>query len=80
MLDYLHIENVAVIKKLDINFKDGFNVLTGDTGAGKSIIIDCINMLLGAKASKDFIRHGEERAVVSAYFSCVNNSVYAACD
>ena len=80
MLDYLHIENVAVIKKLDINFKDGFNVLTGETGAGKSIIIDSINMLLGAKASKDFIRHGEERAVVSAYFSCVNNSVYAACD
>ena len=80
MLDYLHIENVAVIKKLDISFKDGFNVLTGETGAGKSIIIDSINMLLGAKASKDFVRHGEERAVVSAYFSCVNNSVYTACD
>lgn len=80
MLDYLHIENVAVIKKIDINFQSGFNVLTGETGAGKSIIIDSINMILGAKTSKDFIRHGEERAVVSAYFSCVNDSVYKACD
>lgn len=80
MLDFLHIENVAVIKKLDIDFGDGFNVLTGETGAGKSIIIDSINMLLGAKTSKEIIRHGEDRAVVSASFSNINESVYQLCD
>ena len=80
MLDFLHIENIAVIKKLDIDFNSGFNVLTGETGAGKSIIIDSINILLGAKASKDMIRHDETRAVVSACFSSVNDSVYELCD
>jgi len=80
MLDFLHIENIAVIKKLDIDFCGGFNVLTGETGAGKSIIIDSINMLLGAKTSKEIIRHGEDRAVVSASFSNVNNEVYQLCD
>ena len=80
MLDFLHIENIAVIKKLDIEFCNGFNVLTGETGAGKSIIIDSINMLLGAKTSKDIIRHGEERAVVSAFFSNINDDIYALCD
>ena len=59
MLDYLHIENVAVAKNVEIEFKDGFNVLTGETGAGKSVIIDSINMLLGSKVSKELIRHGE---------------------
>ena len=80
MLGFLHIENIAVAKNVDISFKEGFNVLTGETGAGKSIIIDSINMLLGAKASKDIIRHGENRAVVSALFSSVNDSVYEICD
>ena len=80
MLEFLHIENIAVAKNVDISFKEGFNVLTGETGAGKSIIIDSINMLLGAKASKDIIRHGENRAVVSALFSSVNDSVYEICD
>ena len=80
MLDFLHIENIAVIKKLNIDFDSGFNVLTGETGAGKSIIIDSINMLLGAKISKEIIRHGEDRAVVSAFFSSVNDDVYALCD
>ena len=80
MLDFLHIENVAVVKKLDIDFGSGFNVLTGETGAGKSIIIDSINMLLGGKISKDIIRHGEERAVVSAFFSNVDDEIYKICD
>lgn len=80
MLDFLHIENIAVVKKLDINFGNGFNVLTGETGAGKSIIIDSINMLLGAKISKELIRHGQNHAVVSALFSGVNESVYELCD
>lgn len=80
MLDFLHIENIAVAKKLDIEFKDGFNVLTGETGAGKSVIIGSINMLLGAKVSKDIIRQGETKALVSAVFSDLGSEVYDLCD
>ena len=80
MLDFLHIENIAVAKKLDIDFAKGFNVLTGETGAGKSVIIGSINMLMGGKVSKDIIRHGEERALVSALFSNLNDSFYKLCD
>ena len=69
MLVSLHIENVAVAKCLDIDFEKGFNVLTGETGAGKSIIIDSISMINGSKISKDIIRHGEDHALVSAFFS-----------
>ena len=58
MLDFLHIENVAVAKNIDIEFTDGFNVLTGETGAGKSIIVDSIGLSLGAKASRDIVRYG----------------------
>ncbi|MCI8331212.1 MAG: DNA repair protein RecN [Clostridiales bacterium] len=68
MLLALHIENIAVIKELDIDFSAGFNVLTGETGAGKSIIIDSINLIMGARADKEFIRAGEEKAIVSAVF------------
>ena len=80
MLEFLHIENIAVAKNVEINFNKGFNVLTGETGAGKSIVIDSINMLQGAKISKEIIRHGENRAVVSALFSFVNDEVYSLCD
>ncbi len=80
MLDFLHIENIAVIKKLDIDFGKGFNVLTGETGAGKSIIIDSVSMLLGGKISKELIRHGENRAIVSAVFSNVEKEIYTLCD
>ena len=80
MLDILHIENIAVAKNVDIEFNNGFSVLTGETGSGKSIIIDAINMLLGGKISKDIIRHGEDRAVVSAFFSNVDNEIYKLCD
>ncbi len=76
MLDILHIENIAVAKCLDIDFDSGFSVLTGETGAGKSIIIDAINIILGSKTSKELIRHGEERAVVSASFSSVSDEAY----
>ncbi len=69
MLLSLHIENVAVIKKLDIDFSGGFTVLTGETGAGKSIIIDSINLILGAKADKEIIRTGEPSAMVSGFFT-----------
>lgn len=65
MLSSLHIENVAVIKNADIDFGAGFNVLTGETGAGKSILIDSINLILGAKPSRDLIRSGENEASVS---------------
>ena len=72
MLLSLHIENVAVIKRLDMDFRGGLIALTGETGSGKSIIIDCLGLLLGAKADKDLIRHGESCAVVSAVFSDFN--------
>lgn len=80
MLDILHIENIAVAKSLDIEFNNGFTVLTGETGAGKSVIIDAMNMILGGKISKEIIRHGEERAVVSAFFSNINEDIYKLCD
>jgi len=69
MLLSIHIENIAVIKSIDVDFSEGFNVLTGQTGAGKSIIIDSINLIMGARADRDLIRSGEERAFVSAVFS-----------
>lgn len=69
MLKTLHIENVAVIEKADIQFMAGFNVLTGETGAGKSIIIDSLWAILGARTSRELIRHGQNKAVVSALFS-----------
>ena len=68
MLISLHIENIAVIKSADIDFSGGFTVLTGETGAGKSIIIDSINLILGAKQSRELIRSGEDSAQVSALF------------
>lgn len=68
MIKSLHIENIAVIEKTDIDFENGFNVLTGETGAGKSIIIDAINAVLGERTSKDLIRAGCDKAVVSAVF------------
>ena len=58
MLKLLHIENIAVIERCDIEFGKGFNVLTGETGAGKSIIIDAIGAVLGYRASRDVVRNG----------------------
>ncbi len=68
MLKHLHIENIAVIEKADIDFSSGFNVLTGETGAGKSIIIDSLNAVLGERTSKELIRNGCDSAEVSALF------------
>ncbi len=68
MLFNLSIENVALIKKADINFSDGFSVLTGETGAGKSILIGSLNMLLGERVGKELIRHGESYAYVEGLF------------
>lgn len=68
MLLSLHIENIAVIHRLDVDFSAGFSALTGETGAGKSVIIDSIRLLLGAKAERELIRTGENTAMVSAMF------------
>ncbi len=68
MLISLHIENIAVVEKTDITFKKGFNILTGETGAGKSIIIDAISAIIGERTSRDLIRTGEDNAAVSAVF------------
>ncbi len=75
MLKTLSIENIAVIEKAVIEFENGFNVLTGETGAGKSIVIDSLNAVLGERTSRDLIRSGESKAVVNAYFDDVSNSV-----
>jgi len=69
MITDLHIENIAVIERADIAFGPGFNVLTGETGAGKSIVIDAIDGVLGGRASKEIVRRGAERAAVSAVFT-----------
>lgn len=71
MLSELHIENIAIIEKASINFNRGLNVLTGETGAGKSIIIDSINAILGSRVNRDIIRNGEERSTVTAVFKDV---------
>ncbi len=77
MLKTLYIENIAVIEKTSIDFDGGLNVLTGETGAGKSIIIDAINAIMGQRTSKEIIRTGESTAFVSAVFEDVNPSVCA---
>lgn len=71
MLHLLHIENIAVIEEADITFDGGFNALTGETGAGKSIVIDAMGAVLGQRTSRDLIRTGAHRAFVSALFSGV---------
>ncbi len=75
MLKTLYIENIAVIEKTSIDFSGGLNVLTGETGAGKSIIIDAINAIMGQRTSRDIIRTGEKTAFVSALFEDVNPTV-----
>ena len=74
MLLSLHIENIAVIKSCDFDFSDGFMVLTGETGAGKSVVIDSINLLLGAKAERGLIRSGTSTAMVSGLFGEFSDS------
>ena len=68
MLTSLHIENIAIIKQLDLDFSNGFSVMTGETGAGKSIIIDALSLLCGARSGRDVIRSGEHMATVQAVF------------
>ena len=75
MLQNLQISNIAIIKEAVIDFANGLNVLTGETGAGKSIIIDAINAVLGERTSRELIRTGNEFAEVSALFTDINKGV-----
>ncbi|PKM95874.1 MAG: DNA repair protein RecN [Firmicutes bacterium HGW-Firmicutes-1] len=75
MLTYLHVKNIALIDELEVDFDGGFNILTGETGAGKSIIIGSINAVLGSKVSKDFIRKDEENALVELMFQVTSKDV-----
>ncbi len=74
MLDCLHIQNIAVIENADIKFSSGFNVITGETGAGKSILIDSLNAVLGARTSKELIRNDSDSACVVAEFSQIDRA------
>ena len=78
MLLSLHIEHMAVIRRVDVDFDAGLCVLTGETGAGKSLLIDSINCLLGGRTSRDLIRAGEDHATVSAVFSPPDEAMVAA--
>ena len=69
MLESLHVKNLALIDEAEVEFKKGLNILTGETGAGKSIIIGSVNLALGAKADKDYIRTGAEYALIELVFS-----------
>lgn len=75
MLKTLVIENIAVIKKAQIEFTSGLNVLTGETGAGKSIVVDSINAILGERTSRELVRAGSDNAFVNAYFEDINDDV-----
>ena len=75
MLSSLHIENIAVIKCADIDLSAGFTVFSGETGAGKSVIIDSIKLLLGGKFDRELIRHGESSAMVSAFFTDLTKKI-----
>src|SRR5258708_37266850 len=68
MLCEIRIENFAIIERLEVHFDEGFNFITGETGAGKSIIIDAVDLLLGGRADTDFVRAGAERAVIEGVF------------
>lgn len=75
MLRTLNIENIAVIEKAEIEFNSGLNVLTGETGAGKSIVVDSINAILGERTSRELVRNGADYAFVSAYFEDIPKNV-----
>lgn len=75
MLQSLSIQNFAIIEQLSVDFSSGMSVLTGETGAGKSIIIDAVSLLSGARSSSSFVRHGSDKAVLQALFDIENNSL-----
>jgi DNA repair protein RecN (Recombination protein N) len=73
MLKSLTIRNYALIESVDIEFESGLNILTGETGAGKSIIIDALSLILGDRASSDIVRKGNEKAIVEGLFGMAEN-------
>src|SRR6185503_16341195 len=77
MLRFLRIRNLAVIESVDVEFEPGFNVLTGETGAGKSIVVEAVGLLLGARASADLVRTGEPHAAIEAMFEEPSTSLRA---
>ena len=77
MLTELRIRDLAIIDQLELIFGPGFNVLTGETGAGKSIIIDAVNLLLGDRASQEIVRAGAERTEVEGHFALAAAAISA---
>lgn len=75
MLVSLHVKNLAIIEEIEVDFREGLNILTGETGAGKSIIIGSINMALGGKASADIIRAGKDYGLVELVFQMNDENV-----
>src|SRR5690349_9358024 len=73
MLRTLSVRNFAIIERLDLEFGPGFNVLTGETGAGKSILMDALNLLLGSRAGVEMVRSGTDKAIVDAVFDLGNS-------
>lgn len=76
MLRSLHIENIAVVERADVEFREGLNVLTGETGAGKSIIIDALYAVTGGRASRELVRTGAEKCLASAVFDAAEASAW----
>jgi len=77
MLKRLTITNLAIIENIDVSFGEGFTVLTGETGAGKSLVIDSLSLLLGARASNELIRQGEDSASIRGVFAVKNRNLNA---
>ena len=75
MLRYLSIQNLAVIERIEVEFQPGLNVLTGETGAGKSMLVEAVGLLMGGRAAPDLVRTGAERAVVQAIFDSTGTEV-----
>ena len=73
MITSLYIRNLAIIKELHVNFRSGLNIITGETGAGKSVIINAISLLLGARFSRDHIRTGAEKTIIEGIFETDSN-------
>ena len=75
MITTLHIKNIGIIDDLTIDFNEGLNILTGETGAGKTLIVDSINIIIGGRFSKEMIRKGEEFSYIEANIYCPQNSL-----
>ena len=73
MLNHLHIRNFAIMPSLDLDIREGFTAITGETGAGKSILVDALGLLLGGRSDATWVRAGTERAELTAEFSVVDN-------